>query len=117
MLNGEATPPKEATASLKEMSRDWVKEREVFITVNITAYSVASVFVLSLRFFGSGEVLGWKGKLLRWQWASTGSQIVEGVRAGWEESSGTGDIELLEPTLTSVLPGQCVDTVTEVTFR
>lgn len=51
MLNGEATPPKEATASLKEMSRDWVKEREVFITVNITAYSVASVFVLSLRFF------------------------------------------------------------------
>lgn len=27
---------------------------------------------------------------------------------GWEESNGTGDIELLEPTLPLALPAQCV---------
>lgn len=34
---------------------------------------------------------------------------------GWEESNGTGDVELLEPTLSLALPAQCVDKVTKVT--
>lgn len=34
---------------------------------------------------------------------------------GWEESNGTGDIELLEPTLSLALPAQCVDKVTKAT--
>lgn len=48
------------------MSRDWAKEGEGLITVNLMAYSVASIFILSLRLFlTKGEVLRWKGKLLR----------------------------------------------------
>lgn len=86
------------------MSRDWAEKTEGLVTVNITSYSGASTFVLSLRLFWVvGEVLGWGGKVVGgspWEPGRPGSQV------GWEERDRTGDTGLLEPTLSLVLPGR-----------